>query len=101
MLKLNRPNSTYKINSSIFRNQSGNNSKLINQTSKRLYLFEKIIKDERCTLENIKYFARLYKNISPIYQDLLNESNECCSTIIKLITSKLYLNNYYYLIFID
>ena len=49
------------------------NSKLINQTSKRLYLFEKIIKDERCTLENIKYFARLYKNISPIYQDLLNE----------------------------
>ena len=50
-----------------------NNSKLINQTSKRLYLFEKIIKDERCTLENIKFFARLYKNISPVYQDLLSE----------------------------
>ena len=49
------------------------NSKTLCQTSKRLYVFEKILKDERCNLENIKYFARLFNNISPIYKDLLNE----------------------------
>ena len=49
------------------------NSKMLCQTSKRLYVFEKILKDERCNLENIKYFARLYNNISAIYKDLLNE----------------------------
>ena len=47
--------------------------KKICQTSKRLYIFEKIIKDERCNLENIKYFARLFNNISPVYKDLLDE----------------------------
>ena len=49
------------------------NSKIISQTSKRLYIFEKIIKDDRCNLENIKYFARLYKNISPVFKDLLKD----------------------------
>ena len=49
------------------------NSKTLCQTSKRLYVFEKILKDERCNLENIKYFARLFNNISAIYKDLLNE----------------------------
>ena len=49
------------------------NSKIISQTSKRLYIFEKIIKDDRCNLENIKYFSRLYKNISPVFKDLLND----------------------------
>lgn len=49
------------------------NGKQIGQTSKRLYIFEKILKDDRCNLENIKYFARLFNNISPIYKDLLNE----------------------------
>ena len=49
------------------------NSKLLSQTSKRLYVFEKILKDDRCTLENIKYFARLFNNISVIYKDLLSE----------------------------
>ena len=49
------------------------NGKIINQKSKRLYLFEKILKDDRCNLENIKYFARLYNNISPIFRDLLND----------------------------
>ena len=49
------------------------NSKKISQTSKRLYIFEKIIKDDRCNLENIKYFARLFNNISPVYKDLLDE----------------------------
>ena len=49
------------------------NSKLLSQTSKRLYVFEKILKDERCNLENIKYFARLFNNISGIYKDLLSE----------------------------
>ena len=48
-------------------------SKTLCQTSKRLYVFEKIIKDERCNLENIKYFARLFNNISPTYKDLLQE----------------------------
>ena len=49
------------------------NSKILCQTSKRLYVFEKIIKDDRCNLENIKYFARLFNNISVIYKDLLSE----------------------------
>ena len=49
------------------------NYKILSQTSKRLYLFEKILKDDRCNLENIKYFARLYNNISPIFRDLLND----------------------------
>lgn len=49
------------------------NSKMLCQTSKRLYIFEKIIKDDRCNLENIKYFARLFNNISTIYKDLLSE----------------------------
>ena len=49
------------------------NGKIINQKSKRLYLFEKILKDDRCNLENIKYFARLFKNIAPIIKDLSSE----------------------------
>jgi hypothetical protein len=49
------------------------NGKIITQKSKRLYLFEKILKDDRCNLENIKYFARLFKNISPIIKDLSDE----------------------------
>ena len=49
------------------------NSKTLCQTSKRLYVFEKILKDDRCNLENIKYFARLFNNISTIYKDLLSE----------------------------
>ena len=48
-------------------------SKTLCQSSKRLYVFEKIIKDDRCNLENIKYFARLFNNISPTYKDLLQE----------------------------
>ena len=48
-------------------------SKLLCQTSKRLYVFEKILKDDRCNLENIKYFARLFNNISEVYKDLLTE----------------------------
>ena len=48
-------------------------SKFLSQTSKRLYIFEKILTDDRCNLENIKYFARLFNNISPIYKDLLND----------------------------
>ena len=49
------------------------NTKLIGQTSKRLYIFEKILKDDRCNLENIKYFSRLYNNISPVFKDLLTD----------------------------
>ena len=48
-------------------------SKTLCQTSKRLYVFEKILKDDRCNLENIKYFARLFNNISAVYKDLLSE----------------------------
>lgn len=51
--------------------------------TKELFLLKKIY----CPSNNV-----LIKN-----QDLLNESNECCSTIIKLITSKI-LNKWNYLI---
>ena len=52
------------------------NAKIITQKSKRAYFFEKILKDDRCNLENIKYFARLYSNISPIIKDLSSELTE-------------------------
>ena len=70
------------------------NMKIISQTSKRLYIFEKILKDDRCNIENIKYFARLYNNISPIYKDLLSElTNFLTSNFHEWKPKKIYESN--------
>jgi hypothetical protein len=56
---------------------------ILNQTKIRNYVFNSIINNEKVELSNIKFYARLVYNISPIFNDLNND-------LIKLLNNNFY-----------